>query len=186
MSRTKGTPMKRKLTLATAVGALVLALSVVLAACGGNSGDSGSSSGAADAEERHQAELEYARCMREHGVDLPDPVNGRFELRQRAGDQQKVQDAQEACREILEKVGPPPLDEEQEAELREAMLDFAKCMREHGVDMPDPKFEEGGGVTQLMPPGSEDDADVEEAQKACQPILDAAQPDGPAAGGGDS
>ena len=29
---------------------------------------------------------------------------------------------------------------------KQAMLDFARCMRQHGVDMPDPKFDERGGV----------------------------------------
>src|SRR5262245_16207958 len=29
-------------------------------------------------------------------------------------------------------------------ESQQAMLDFAKCMREHGVDMPDPEFQGNG------------------------------------------
>ena len=33
-----------------------------------------------------------------------------------------------------------------ESDNRKAMLDFARCMRENGVDMPDPTFE-GGRVT---------------------------------------
>jgi hypothetical protein len=61
---------------------------------------------------------------------------------------------------------------------QQAALDFAKCMREHGIDYPDPQFQDGG-VLQRMPEGAEDDPKFEEAQKACQPILDAVQPDGP-------
>ena len=34
----------------------------------------------------------------------------------------------------------------EQAKIRKAMLDFARCMREHGVDMPDPKFDGDGGV----------------------------------------
>jgi hypothetical protein len=184
--------VKRKLVLATAVGALSVALTLVLAACGGN-GDSNDvasltdttgqtttgadqGSGAASKTDREKAALEYAKCMREHGVDFPDPVNGRFEFKAERRDQRKMQEAQEACRDILRDAAPP-LTEEQEAELRQAALDFAKCMREHGVDMPDPKFGQGGGVTQLMPEGSSpDDPKVQEAQKACQPILNAAEP----------
>src|SRR5689334_3422470 len=29
---------------------------------------------------------------------------------------------------------------------QDAMIDFAKCMRDHGVDMPDPTFNDDGGV----------------------------------------
>ncbi len=36
----------------------------------------------------------------------------------------------------------PALDQK----TKQAMLDFARCMRQHGVDMPDPKFDGGGAV----------------------------------------
>lgn len=198
--------MKRNLGLAATAGALAVALTLVLTACGGSSdsdgvasltdttgesttegsqgsGDSGS--GGASEQEREEAALEYAQCMREHGIDFPDPVNGRFEFRQSADeDPQKMQEAQEACQDILERAAPPPLDEEQEAELREATLEFARCMREHGVDdYPDPQFEEGGGVLMQVPEGTEDDPQFEEAQEACQPILESVQPDGESAQG---
>jgi uncharacterized protein (DUF885 family) len=197
--------VKRKLGLATTAGALAVALTLVLTACGGNGdsdgvasltdtttqstteggeGSAGGSGGASD-DEREEAALEYAQCMREHGIDFPDPVNGRFEFRQSADeDPQKMQEAQEACQDILERVAPPPLDEEEQAELRKATLEFSKCMREHGVDdFPDPQFEEGGGVLMQLPEGTEDDPQFEEAQETCQPILDAVQPDGPSAQG---
>ena len=137
----KGMHMKRKFVRATAVGALVVALSVVLAACGGD-GDS-------------------------EGVASLTDTTGQTTTN---GDQGSDGNGSGASGE----------------ERRKAQLEFAKCMREHGVDMPDPKFEEGGGVTMRMPQGSENDPKVEEAQKACQPILDAAQPDGPPAQGEDS
>ena len=40
----------------------------------------------------------------------------------------------------------PPSEEEQE-KMQEQALEFSKCMREHGIDMPDPQFSEDGGVT---------------------------------------
>ena len=131
------------------------------------------------------AALDFAKCMREHGVDIPDPVNGRLELRSKRGDQRKLEEAQKACRHILEDA-MPPLSEEQQAEMREAALDFAKCMREHGVDMPDPTFQDGGELMR-MPKGTKgDDPKVQEAQKACQPILDRARPKGSKDQGGTS
>src|SRR5919198_1218149 len=61
---------------------------------------------------------------------------------------------------------------------QEAALEFAKCMREHGVDMPDPKFGKGGIVVQKNASGDTgvdpDDPTFKAAQKACQPIVDKA------------
>jgi hypothetical protein len=185
--------VNRKLGRATAVAALAVLLALALAACGGDDDsdavasltdtagqtttekDSGST---ASPDDRREAELEFAKCMREHGVDFPDPVDGRFEFRSERGEEAKVAEAQEACRPILQYVAPAPLDEEQQAVQREAALEFAKCMREHGVDMPDPEFTDDGGMLMRMPEGAEDDPKIEEAQKACQPILDPARPEG--------
>jgi uncharacterized protein (DUF305 family) len=184
--------MRRKVVRTAALGALAVVLALVASACGG-SDDSGGvasltntgqtttsesegSDGASPAE-RREAELKFAQCMREHGVDMPDPVNGRFELRVRPRDQQKAAEAQQACRKYLENVAPR-MSEEQQAELREAALDYAKCMREHGIDMPDPQFQEGGGMTMRLPRGTqEDDPKFRDAQEACEPILRAARPE---------
>jgi hypothetical protein len=189
--------VKRKIGVVATTGALAAALILVMTACGGNgdsddvasltdtgqsttegAGDNGS--GASSEEEREEAELEFAQCMREHGIDFPDPVNGRFQYRGEAGDAEKMEEAREACGDILEGIAPQ-VSEEEEAELQEAALEFAKCMREHGIDFPDPQFEEGGGILQTMPEGAEDDPKFEDAQEACQPIFDAVQPDGPPA-----
>jgi hypothetical protein len=185
--------MNLKLVQATALGALALTLPFALAACGGGGDsngvaslnpngqtttDSSNGSGGASPKDRRAAELAFAKCMREHGVDMPDPVNGRFDLKVKRGDQKNAEEAQKACGKILERVAPR-LNEEEQAKMREAALDYAKCMREHGIDMPDPKFQEGGGMTMRMPEGAKpDDPKFKEAQKACEPIMRAARPAG--------
>ena len=61
--------------------------------------------------------------------------------------------AEEECRPIIEEVVgtfEPPSEEEQ-ARMREQALEFSKCMREHGIDMPDPQFGENGEVTGSTP-----------------------------------
>jgi hypothetical protein len=185
--------VRRKVGLVVTVGMLAVASVGVLTACGGSddsdgvasltdtSGQTttdGSQGSGGSEQDQQEAALEFARCMREHGVDMPDPVNGRFEFRGRPRDQRKLEEAQQACQHILRDAAPP-LDEEQEAEMREAALSFAKCMRQHGVDMPDPTFPEGGGVRMRMPEGAEDDPQFEQAQKACQSILEAPRSDRP-------
>ena len=43
-------------------------------------------------------------------------------------------------------MGDIELDPEQQAEMREQLLEFAECMRDHGIDMADPVFGEDGRV----------------------------------------
>src|SRR5687768_18346222 len=38
-------------------------------------------------------------------------------------------------------------DADAAANFEDAMVDYAACMREHGIDMPDPTFENDGGGT---------------------------------------
>jgi hypothetical protein len=57
----------------------------------------------------------------------------------------------------------------------EKLLQFARCMREHGIDMPDPQpgggmifnEEEGDGGPKIDP----DDEDFQAAQEACGELL---------------
>src|SRR5262245_7128880 len=68
-------------------------------------------------------------------------------------------------------------DKANNEDVQQAMLDFAKCMREHGVDMPDPTFgDDGGTFTAGAKVGDGNDIDrtkLDEAQKACQHFMDA-------------
>jgi hypothetical protein len=95
------------------------------------------------------AQLEFAKCMREHGIDMPDPETapgGGFTQRLEVGkdDAEKMQAAQQACDHILANAGNfrGELDPEQ----LDKLVDFAQCMREHGVDMPDPTTNGKGGI----------------------------------------
>ena len=82
-----------------------------------------------------------------------------------------------ACGGGEEPASPPAPPGPKEAENRKAMLDFARCMRENGVDMPDPQFE-GGRVTMKMggKPGEIDPAKMQAAEKACAKYREAIKP----------
>ena len=58
---------------------------------------------------------------------------------------------------------------------QKAMLAFAQCMRQHGIDMPDPVFSSSGGgamVKQELGNGIDPtSAQFQAAQKACQSLL---------------
>jgi hypothetical protein len=104
--------------------------------------------GNSDDPEVQDAFVRYSRCMREHGIDMPDPgADGQTRIE--IDDPEAWEEAEEECRPIIEEVVgtfEPPSEEEQ-ARMREQALEFSKCMREHGIDMPDPQFSEDGGMT---------------------------------------
>jgi hypothetical protein len=127
------------------------------------------------------AALAFARCMREHGIDMPDPdASGGPGMVQIGGDgtdraeidaeMQKFQDAQKACKDLLGDAGPQNMSPQQQQEAQDQALAFARCMREHGVNMPDPNFDGEGHVTMKIDDSSgidPSDPKFEAAQQAC-------------------
>jgi hypothetical protein len=152
-------------------------------------GASTTTSAAVDPE---QAFLDFTACMREHGIDMPDPqidsAGGGFafgitiEGSAEAGapddtEMQKMQEASEACNHFLEGV-VQEFERPDMSEMQDQMLAFSQCMRDHGVDMPDPVFSEDGGES-IFGPGEEgtaieidpNDTTFQEAQEACNEIF---------------
>jgi hypothetical protein len=140
--------------------------SIGLAACGG--GDSPGRSGNSEADFR-KAALRHARCMREHGIDMPDPTFDRkvqMDVPQSAS-KQAMQRAEDACSKYLEAVRGPEPTAEQEREFRENALKHARCMREHGINLPDPTFSDGR-VQMRLPAGlGPDNPRFQEAASKC-------------------
>jgi hypothetical protein len=121
--------------------AAALACGLALSACGTN--EPAADGGQAD----RNALLAYAKCMREHGIDMPDPQPDQRGIRLRAPEgvtPEEMEEAEGACRKHLDAIEPPELTEEQQKEFQEAALAHAKCMRDHGIDIPDPTFGEDG------------------------------------------
>ncbi|WP_248964515.1 hypothetical protein [Sphaerisporangium perillae] len=152
-------------------------LALALAACGAKAGDGGvasvgggtagpaaSSSSSAPAD-KGEAALKFAQCMREHGVDMPDPEpNGGVAIQQRPGEEQKVQKAQEACKQFLQAaVGEKGkgLDPQKQ----DMLVKLAQCMRQHGIDMPDPTAD---GRIEINVPEGTPEQKVKDAQEACK------------------
>lgn len=160
---------------------VALVLATTLLACGSLPTATGPED--ADAPDPEASLLAFARCMRENGIDMPDPgpegdmaIGG--EVGQGNGTDPRspaFQAAEEACSDLLEDAmgqieRPGP---EQQAEMQEQLLAFARCMRDHGIDFPDPQFRDGMA---LIGPseGAEfdpEDPEILEAQKACEELL---------------
>jgi pyruvate/2-oxoglutarate dehydrogenase complex dihydrolipoamide acyltransferase (E2) component len=140
----------------------------------------------ASAKDRDAALLAHARCMREHGIDVPDPKPGEGEriTIQEGDDETKVDEAMKACESIVKDLAVKPSKEELDKQFDMA-LKFAKCMREHGIDMPDPVREGDGIKMSIGGPGSSiDPARMDEAQKACAKVAPFGGEGPPPSGGG--
>jgi hypothetical protein len=180
-----------------ALAVLGLGLVLVLAACGGSpggdrvaslsgAGATGTTTGTGKApgKDPQQAALDFARCMRAHGIEMPDPEvddQGRIKVRIGAGgagrrpDPKKLEAAQKACGGLL---GGGDGGRQLDPAERDAMVAFARCMREHGIDMPDPT---GDGLTVRRDKGRGPDPDSEEfkaAERACDHFLADLRPGG--------
>jgi hypothetical protein len=155
------------------------ALALTVAACGGgdpNPASSGTDGGrqGIDAKTK-KAMLDFARCMREHGIDMKDPqfqpgggVVMQAGAKGTTAEQQRA--AEQACAKYQKQIKPPAgaNSPAAQAKFRKAALANAKCMREHGINMPDPQFGENGEVQQRIGPGIRPtDPKFQAAQKAC-------------------
>jgi hypothetical protein len=91
--------------------------------------------------------IAYAACMREHGIETDDPqfdVSGNlvskpaFKAALKSGEGDETFAAAQAdCGDYLVAM-KPALDPALQAEQTEAALRFAACMRDQGLDWPDP------------------------------------------------
>jgi hypothetical protein len=146
----------------------LVAASLLLAACGG--GGSNDSTGGDSASE--QAALKFARCMREHGVNVPDPgTGGEISIQIKPGDKAKADAAQKACGHYLRSLARQSASPAQIQRMQDAALKYARCMRSHGVDFPDPQFK-SGGMMQFGGPGlNPNDPSFKAADKACRGLM---------------
>ncbi|MEV4579703.1 hypothetical protein AB0K16_41315 [Nonomuraea jabiensis] len=160
------------------LSAMALALTLTLAACG--SGDGGGSdvasvsgtgspaaAGAKPSEDPHERGLKFAQCMRENGVDVPDPEPGKGIMMKFDGSvpREKVEAAQQACKQYAPKMGGE--GGKVDPQRAEALRKVAQCMRDNGVESyPDP---EGGMVRINAEVGQ--DPDFKSAQQKCEKEL---------------
>lgn len=111
--------------------------------------------------------LAFAECMRDNGVDFPDPVveadgtvtfgsrpgsggGGTAALRE-IGRDPDLPAARETCQDLVAGLAFGPGQGGFDlVELQDTLLEFARCMRDHGVDIGDPDLSRIG-------PGADDD-----------------------------
>jgi hypothetical protein len=162
-----------------------------------NDGSEGAAKGSPeDQSEMYDAMLEFAECMRDHGIDMPDPEIDGDGVRIRSGqdggpgggDEEKLEAAHEACEHIMEdaKGNMPAPSPEERAEMQDKLVAMAECMRARGYDMPDPEVDDNGGVKMKVNGGPEgpegNDEQFQKDQEECN--QEAGMEEGPGGGGG--
>jgi hypothetical protein len=147
---------------------VLVAVAALAAACGGGSHDAASASPNATSAQSsaRQSGILYASCIRAHGVqDFPDSavVSGgifHMDVPSSFKNDRQFQSASQACRNDLP-AGDIPA--RKHVNIREE-LNFARCMRSHGIsDFPDPL--PGGGWDV---PGDTNSPQFDAAALACQ------------------
>lgn len=170
-----------------------VAAALTLGACGGSDDGSGSGTAKSQEDKAFEGALKFAKCMRDHGVDMPDPkkdANGRVKIMARATrgsgtDTAKVQAAQKACQKYLKAGGGMAPSAAEQAKAKAAMLAYTRCMREQGVKIRDPEFSNGGILNRAGGPGqtNPDSPTFKAADKVCRPKLaDIEKGGGPSSG----
>jgi hypothetical protein len=155
------------------MAAFAAVVAVALAGCGKPAASAATPAASkADAE---KAQLAFTRCMRDHGANVKDAQpntsgGGGTGFSIQGGDKGSIDQAMQACQKYLPKAGGPPPDPAEQQKLFDRALKFSQCMRQHGVDMPDPKQENGGISISQSGPASVDPSSktFKDGQQACQ------------------
>ncbi|MFC9187167.1 hypothetical protein [Streptomyces cyaneofuscatus] len=151
--------------------ACLLATTVVLSAtaCSGGGGTKDGGSASTTKETKEDQALEHRKCLREQGLDIPEPKPGEngmgVTIDGGSKGRKEMEKAFKACQDKAVGGGPKELTQAE----KDKMVAFARCMRKNGFDMPDPKFE--GGMAEAMPAMKPQEMKkFEKANKACESV----------------
>jgi hypothetical protein len=150
---------------------VALAATLSLVACGAEEDPSKPASAQTQEAKNRKAMLDLARCMRQNGVDMPDPQfnGGRVTQRMKGGNPDQMRAAEKACEKYRKQIKAPEMSADQKEEFKKEALANARCMREHGIDFPDPEFQPDGGARVKIGKGlNPEGAKFQAAQKACE------------------
>ncbi|MFF8961541.1 hypothetical protein ACF1BK_02105 [Streptomyces globisporus] len=148
--------------------ALAAALALTATACSGDGGGTKGGGSASDSKKTKEDQaLEHRKCLREQGLDIPEPKPGEngmgVTIDGGSMGKEKMEKAFKACEDKAVGGGPKEMTQAE----KDKAVAYARCMRQNGFDMPDPKFD--GGAMQAAPAlKSKDMKKFEKANKACE------------------
>ncbi|MFF8836208.1 hypothetical protein [Streptomyces sp. NPDC015130] len=168
MTTTTSTRRTTRETLQLAAAAALAALCLLTTACtadGGGAKDGGE--GVSDEVEQADQALEHRKCLREQGLDVPEPKPGEQGVGLTIGGDGMSKEKMEKAFKACQGKGGAGLGKEPTQAEKDKMIKYAQCMRKNGFDMPDPEFG-GGGMTAARPvPQGAEAKKFEKADKAC-------------------
>jgi hypothetical protein len=153
---------------------VAVAATASLVACGGGEDPSKPASAQTQEAKNRKAMLDFARCMRSNGVDMPDPQfdGGRVTQRMKGGNPEQMRTAEQACEKYRAQMKAPEMSASDKEEMKKAALANARCMREQGIDFPDPTFDSNGGARIKIGKGlNPESAKFQAALKACEKTM---------------
>jgi len=157
---------QRRLRRGCVLAAALIAAALGLSACGGSSGGSSNARGSTNSQS-----LAFSRCMRSHGVpNFPDPNSSgtipKMTSQQLGVSDSQLQAAGRACAYLLQPT------QAQAQQVMSGMLDFARCMRSHGVpNWPDPTTDGNGQPVFDIPGIDPNSPQVSTADDECTHLL---------------
>ncbi|PKV83819.1 hypothetical protein [Streptomyces sp. TLI_146] len=154
-----------RIMAATALSALAL----VATGCSGGKGSDGGNDSASDAGKKADQALEHRKCLREQGLNVPEPKPGQDDRALSiSGDGMTKEKMEKALKACAGKGGSGSGKGPTQAD-KDKMLKYAQCMRKNGFNMPDPKFDGGMMSAQRIPEGAEK-VKFDKANKACESV----------------
>lgn len=103
-----------------------------------------------------QWQHDFERCLEKQGVNLSELVEGSGA---KAGQDAKTQKALQTCVGKLG-FGSQQSQSFDEGKFEAQLLTYARCMRESGYDLPDPKLSGNGPITLDLEPENANPADI--------------------------
>ena len=158
-----------------AVALSALAAAGGLTACGGSSSRHTSAVSQGTGQQQRVAALtQFAGCARAHGIPVPDPdsqgqISGAEQLKQQYVNTPQGQATLKACGGYLRNA-VPQLTPANTQQFRDAVVRSARCMRAHGIPVPDPGPDgridpaAAASINQASP-------QFQQAQQACAHLL---------------
>ncbi|MFF9016273.1 hypothetical protein ACF09C_25300 [Streptomyces sp. NPDC014870] len=156
-----------------AVASLAALCLLTTAACTGG-GDGAKAGGGAESvsDEGKKADqaLEHRKCLREQGLDVPEPKPGEEGVGLTIGGDGMSKEKMEKAFKACQGKGGAGMGKELTQADKDKMIKYAQCMRKNGFDMPDPTFGEGGMTAARPIPQGEQAKKFEKANKACESV----------------
>jgi hypothetical protein len=178
---------------------MLIAFTIVAASCS-SQGDTSqvatlesetTRSSAADSEEAdplaqaEEAMLAFTQCLRDQGIDVGDPTVGpdgslqlppiEFTVESDSTgaaepDFSEFEKMMAPCEELLDGLGSSGSSGDASG-FEDALVEYTQCMRDKGVDMPDPDFSGNGGIIDLGTAGM-DDVGFDAADAICRSVFE--------------